>query len=87
MARLDTYISTNVLVQTLMSTIKKQYETRDIRNISTAVSAMDSLKANGFNYFSKTFAGIATAIPIKQFKLKTAKDKKRKQQTKQSQRN
>jgi hypothetical protein len=46
MARLDTYSSTNVLSQHLMNTIKKQHETRDIRNISTAVSAMDSLKAN-----------------------------------------
>jgi hypothetical protein len=74
MARLDTYSSTNVLAQHLMNTIKNQYEIRDIRNISTAVSAMDSLKVNEFNGFSKNVAGIAKAMPLKQVKPKEARD-------------
>ena len=41
-ARLEKYSSTNVLAQTLMNTTKRQYESREIQNITTAISAMDS---------------------------------------------
>ena len=49
LARLNEYNSTNARAQIFMTTIKHQYEHRDITNIKTAVSAMDSLKANDFN--------------------------------------
>jgi hypothetical protein len=44
-----------------MTTIQKQYENRDIRNIKTAISAMDSLKANDFNEFKRKYADVALA--------------------------
>ena len=73
-ARLEKYSSTNALAQSLMNTIKQQYESREIQNVTTAIPAMDSLKANAFNEFSKTFANIAKAILVKQAKLKTARE-------------
>jgi hypothetical protein len=59
-----------------MTTIQKQYENRDIRNIKTAMSAMDSLKGNDFNEFKKKYADIALAIPIKQAKQNAKRDTK-----------
>jgi hypothetical protein len=59
-----------------MTTIQKQYENRDIRNIKTAVSAMDSLKANDFNEFKRKYANIALAIPIKQAKQNARRETK-----------
>jgi hypothetical protein len=47
--RLNQYSSTNARAQMFMTTIKQQYESRDIGNIKTAVSAMDSLVANDFH--------------------------------------
>ena len=59
LARLDTYTSTNVAAQTLINTIKTQCETRDIRNIQTALSAAHSLTHNNFNEFGKTFEAMS----------------------------
>jgi hypothetical protein len=59
-----------------MTTIKQQYESRDIRNIKTAVSAMNSLMANDFNEGKRKYAKIAMAIPIKQAKQRATQDKK-----------
>jgi hypothetical protein len=49
MERLNEYSSTNAKAQIFMTLIQQQYKSRDITNIKTAVSAMDSLKANDFN--------------------------------------
>ena len=51
MATLNAYRSTNALNQSLITTVKKLYETRDITNVKTAKGAMDLLKANEFNNF------------------------------------
>ena len=53
MASLDKYSSTNALAQTLMNTLKQHYENRDIRNITTAESARDSLEASDFDEFEE----------------------------------
>jgi hypothetical protein len=74
--RSNQYSSTNARAQTFMTTIKQQYESRDIRNIKTAVSAMDSLKANDFDEFKRKFTNIVMAIPIKEAKQNAARDKK-----------
>jgi predicted Zn-dependent peptidase len=49
MERLNEYSSTNSKAQIFMTLIKQQYKSRDITNIKTAVSAMNSLTANDFN--------------------------------------
>jgi hypothetical protein len=59
-----------------MTNIQKQYENRDIRNIKTAISAIDSLKANDFNEFKRKYADIALAIQIKQAKQNAKRDTK-----------
>ena len=61
-----------------MTLIQQQYKNRNITNIKTAVSAMDSLKANDFNEFTRKFAKIAMTIPIKHAKKKATQDKKNK---------
>ena len=55
-ANLDTYSSDNFMHQAMIDLIKKQYADRDIQNLKTAVSAMDSLtndRLNEFNIKSK----------------------------------
>jgi hypothetical protein len=76
MAKLEEYNSTNAFASSLMENIKRQYADRQIQNIQTAVSAMESLKINNFNEFSKKFATIEGKKTAKQTKLKTARDKK-----------
>mgnify|MGYP000332252344 FL=1 len=56
MAALDAYSSTIALNETLLSTVKELYKTRDITNIKTATRAMDLLKSNDLNKFKKNFA-------------------------------
>ncbi len=65
MATLNAYSSTNALNQTLMTTVKKFYEHRDITNVKTAKVAMDLLKANEFNKFTKKFASISKLVSNK----------------------
>jgi hypothetical protein len=76
MAKLNAYSSTNPLASLMMEQIKKQYTSRDIPNVKTAMSAMESLKKNNFNDFSKKFETIANKIPVKQAKLKAKRDTK-----------
>jgi hypothetical protein len=51
--KLDTYSSSNAASQSFMDIIKKLYRDRDLQQLSTAVSAMDSLMDNDFNEFGK----------------------------------
>jgi hypothetical protein len=78
MERLNEYSSTNSKAQIFMTLIKQQYKSRDITNNKTAVSAMNSLKANEFNEFKRKYADIAMTIPIKQAKKTAAREKKEK---------
>ena len=76
MTTLDTYSSTRALNQTLMSTVKKLYETRDITNVKTAKAAMELLKANDIKTFTKKFASISKLVSNKSQKNKVKKDAK-----------
>jgi hypothetical protein len=76
MAKLNVYSSTNPLASLMMEQIKKQYKDREITNVQTAISAMESLKKNDFNDFSKKFNTLASKIPVKQAKLKAKRDAK-----------
>jgi hypothetical protein len=76
MAKLNAYTSSNPLASMMMENIKQQYADRDIPNVQTAISAMESLKKNNFNDFSKKFKTIASQIPVKQAKLKAAREAK-----------
>ncbi len=68
MAALAAYSSTSALNDTLMKTVKHQYENRDITNVKTAKAAMDLLKANEFNKFTKKFASISKLVSNKSAK-------------------
>jgi hypothetical protein len=60
-----------------MTLIKQRYQSRDITNIKTAVSAMDSLNANDFNEFRRKYADVALAAPIKEAKKNARRDSKK----------
>ena len=62
---LKSYSSTIPKNQSLMNTIVYLYSNRDIRTVTTAKSAMDLLKSNDINKFSKEFAKLTSHIPIK----------------------
>ena len=62
--------------QSLMNTVIHLYSTRDIRTLTTAISAMDLLKSNDINKFRTAFAKMTDKIPITMDKQR-AKDKER----------
>jgi hypothetical protein len=76
MERLNEYSSTNAKTQIFMTLIQQQYKSRDITNIKTAVSAMDSLKANDFDEFKRKYADMVLAVPIKNAKKRARREKK-----------
>ena len=53
MTTLDAYSSTRALNDTLMKTVKHQYESRDITNIKTAKAAMELFQNNEMKQFAK----------------------------------
>jgi hypothetical protein len=57
-ATLNAYSSSNSMTQTLMNTVKKQYEDRDITHFTVATSLMDSLNSNNFNEFTKKYSKV-----------------------------
>jgi hypothetical protein len=59
-----------------MTLIKKLYSDRSIQNITTAVSAMESLKKKDFNEFGKKYADILNKIPGKQAKTQKVRETK-----------
>ena len=76
MVALDAYSSTIALNETLMSTVKELYKTRDITNIKTATRAMDLLKSNELNKFKKSFANISKLATKKSGKTKAKRETK-----------
>ena len=76
MVALDAYSSTIALNETLMSTVKELYKTRDITNIKTATRAMDLLKSNELNKFKKNFADISKLATTKSGKTKAKRETK-----------
>ena len=75
LANLDTYSSDNIMHQTMIDLIRKQYADKEIQNIKTAVSAMDSLANDCLNEFNKKFNAILNKIPVKQAKFATSREK------------
>ena len=65
LSTLKSYSSNISKNQSLMNTIVYLYSNRDIRTVTTAKSAMDLLKSNDINKFSKEFAKLTNHIPIK----------------------
>ena len=76
MATLDAYSSTSALNDTLMKTVKHQYENRDITNIKTAVAAMNLLENNEMKKFAKKFQGINTLASKKTAKATVRRETK-----------
>ncbi len=72
MVALNAYSSTIALNETLMSTVKELYKTRDITNIKTATRAMDLVNSNDLNKVKTKFANISKLVSNKSAK-KTAK--------------
>ena len=75
-ATLKSYSSDIPRNQSLMNTVIHLYSTRDIRTLTTAISAMDLLKSNDINKFRTAFAKMTDKIPITMDKQR-AKDKER----------
>jgi LEA14-like dessication related protein len=59
-----------------MESINRQSADRQIQNIQTAISAVESLKVNDFNDFSQKFTDIQDKKTVKQVKPKTARETK-----------
>ncbi len=76
MVALDAYSSTIALNETLMSTVKELYKTRDITNIKTATRAMDLLVSNDLNKFKKSFANISKLAAKKSGKIQAKRETK-----------
>ena len=72
---LNTYSSNIQRKQSLMDTTKHLYSTRDIRTITSAVSAMDLLRPNDFK-FRKEFVKMTDNIPTKLDKQKEQQHEK-----------
>jgi hypothetical protein len=59
-----------------MTLIKKLYSDRTIQNITTAVSAMESLKKKDFNEFGKKYEDILNKVPGKEAKTQKVRETK-----------
>ena len=58
----------------MMDLVRKHYADREIQNIKTAVSAMDSLTNNNLNEFGKNYNAILNNIPVTQAKFATTRE-------------
>ena len=74
-ATLDTYKSTDIIRQSMIDLIKKQYSDRHIQNPKTAVSALKSLMSGDNNEFNNKYLKITKLVDKKQCKNNSTREK------------
>ena len=63
-ATLEKYKSKDVIQQTMIDVVKKLYTSRDIQNINSATSALDSLMSDDTEGFKRKYSAMINKIPV-----------------------